>query len=152
MSHRTFFISYFQCTIDDIDDFHRCEDSLSIELGKCFEACGAVSSCIVECSAKYEEALNECPCMEGCPGGCPCPGWDCEAPIINQVCCFQDFESQEILTKIFSVKRKFWTYKNIWVEKSTSSSCHFSQVQAGGVQLLKQCFEQRSKTTCAFCF
>ena len=79
------FFIYFKCTIDDIDDFHRCEDSLSIELRKCFEACGAVSACIVECSAKYEEALNECPCMEGCPGGCPCPGWDCEAPIINQV-------------------------------------------------------------------
>ena len=68
----------FQCDdIDDNDDFHRCEDGLAEELSKCFESCGGVSACIIACSTDYENGLKDCPCMEGCPGGCPCENWDC---------------------------------------------------------------------------
>ena len=73
----------FQCDdIDDNDDFHRCEDGLAEELSKCFDSCGGVSSCIIACSTDYENGLKECPCMEGCPGGCPCENWDCTVQVL----------------------------------------------------------------------
>ena len=66
-----------QCDPESSDDFHRCEDGLTVELGKCFESCGGISSCIMGCTADYESGLKDCPCMEGCPNGCPCDNWDC---------------------------------------------------------------------------
>ena len=73
----------FQCDdIDDNDDFHRCEDGLAEELSKCFDSCGGISSCIIACSTDYENGLKECPCMEGCPGGCPCENWDCTVQVL----------------------------------------------------------------------
>ena len=79
------FNHFLQCGPEDIDDFHTCEDALSIELGECFEGCGAISACIIQCTDDYEAAVKDCPCMEGCPGGCPCPNWDCDAAVPSQV-------------------------------------------------------------------
>merc|ERR1712126_110170 len=63
--------------IDENEDFHRCEDSLAAELAQCLASCGGSSSCIIGCSTNYENGFKNCPCMEGCPKGCPCPEWDC---------------------------------------------------------------------------
>ena len=63
--------------IDENEDFHRCEDSLATELAQCLASCGGSSSCIIGCSTNYENGFKNCPCMEGCPKGCPCPEWDC---------------------------------------------------------------------------
>ena len=80
------FSNFSQCDdIDANDDWHKCEDRLSLELGKCFEGCGTDSSCLIQCTKDFEIALNDCPCMEGCPDGCPCPNWDCDAAVPSQV-------------------------------------------------------------------
>ena len=68
----------FQCDdIEENEDFHRCEDTLANELAQCLAACGGASSCIIGCSSNYETDLKNCPCMEGCPQGCPCAEYDC---------------------------------------------------------------------------
>ena len=51
-----------------------------------------MSSCIIACSTDYENGLKDCPCMEGCPGGCPCENWDCTL----QVCWF-DFDCTDLI-------------------------------------------------------
>ena len=73
-------LNFFQCDdIDNNDDWHRCEDGLAIELGDCFDTCFGDSSCIIDCGKQYENSIKDCPCMEGCPDGCPCDNWDCDA-------------------------------------------------------------------------
>ena len=75
-------LTLFQCDdIDANDDWHRCEDGLQIELGECFEGCGTDSLCLIDCSSDFEIALKDCPCMENCPDGCPCPNWDCDVQV-----------------------------------------------------------------------
>merc|ERR1712131_12458 len=67
-----------QCEdVEANEDFHRCEDTLANELAQCLAACGGSSSCIIGCSSNYETDLKNCPCMEGCPQGCPCAEYDC---------------------------------------------------------------------------
>ena len=75
---------------------------LSLELGKCFEGCGTDSLCLLDCTSDFETALKDCPCQEGCPDGCPCPNWDCDAAIPSQVLILE-FEAVKLLINtIFS--------------------------------------------------
>ena len=44
--------------------------------------CSACSNgdyiCYQNCARVFDENLNDCPCGEKCPAGCPCPSYDCD--------------------------------------------------------------------------
>ena len=45
---------------------------------KCLVQCRAGDNiCFEDCSEDYTESLKKCPCQEHCPGGCPCPEYEC---------------------------------------------------------------------------
>ena len=44
----------------------------------CISTCApGDTECPADCNRAYHEDLNKCPCMEGCPTGCPCPNYEC---------------------------------------------------------------------------
>ena len=36
-------------------------------------------SCRYECEIEFNERVEKCPCMVGCPNGCPCPDYQCSS-------------------------------------------------------------------------
>ena len=34
-------------------------------------------SCLPDCNREYKANIEECPCQENCPNGCPCPNYTC---------------------------------------------------------------------------
>ena len=34
--------------------------------------------CFTKCSDEFDENTSRCPCQSKCPGGCPCPEYECE--------------------------------------------------------------------------
>ena len=50
---------------------------------KCPVQCPAGdNTCFEDCSRDYNENLKKCPCQEHCPGGCPCPDYQCPSWIL----------------------------------------------------------------------
>ena len=45
-------------------------------------ACRGEQACISDCSRVFDEALEKCPCHDGCPNGCPCPDYEC--PVVDK--------------------------------------------------------------------
>jgi len=60
------------CVNSGIKKFDECS-------AKCFEDTECISFCTVELTS----ALDQCPCGEECPRGCPCDGWDCSCSTID---------------------------------------------------------------------
>ena len=36
-----------------------------------------MAQCLSDCNRIYDENYKDCPCQENCPGGCPCPNFEC---------------------------------------------------------------------------
>ena len=50
----------------------------------CASECTDDPACISSCAREYAENLEKCPCSSGCPSGCPCPDYDCQADTDDQ--------------------------------------------------------------------
>ena len=46
-------------------------------LSQCLNDCGEDSACRSACNRDYSDSINNCPCEENCPFGCPCSEYDC---------------------------------------------------------------------------
>ena len=63
----------------------RLKDSYRLIYNKCLLDCSPTDvDCIGVCLISYNEDIQVCPCQSQCPGGCPCPEYECVSPR-NQV-------------------------------------------------------------------
>ena len=62
------------------NEFNDChQDQISL-LGSCLGDCdGHDDDCETKCFIKYKISSKNCPCMENCENGCPCPYYDCSS-------------------------------------------------------------------------
>lgn len=59
-------------------EFGRCQTKQREILNTCFINCDTYDDdCESRCFIKYKMTLKNCPCMENCENGCPCPNYDC---------------------------------------------------------------------------
>ena len=65
---------------DNNEDYVTCVGKVENDYFKCLSACtpGDVH-CVSMCGVDFNANLDECPCNDGCPTGCPCDGYDCGA-------------------------------------------------------------------------
>ena len=62
----------------DNEDFVVCNTEVSTDFVGCLSVCApANTTCSIDCNRHYNEQVNECPCWLNCPGGCPCPVYQC---------------------------------------------------------------------------
>jgi len=60
------------------DEYDVCHNDLRAQLFKCEDDCGPFNpECEHQCFVNYENQMKNCPCMDNCPEGCPCPAFDC---------------------------------------------------------------------------
>ena len=65
---------------DHLNDpnFIACQDDVVSDYNACIIGCPPGDfDCLSNCNRIYEENMAECPCEKNCPGGCPCPNFDC---------------------------------------------------------------------------
>jgi len=62
-----------------LPDYQLCEDEVNSKLLECINNCGDDLACVSQCSRQFDQDFNQCPCNEDCPGGCPCPNYECTA-------------------------------------------------------------------------
>ena len=65
------------CDKDSNPDADSCKNEASSILSQCLNDCGEDSACRSACNRDYSEQVNNCPCEENCPFGCPCPDYNC---------------------------------------------------------------------------
>ena len=71
--------SFCQCVDPELNaDFIKCEQYVTSVYVECASKCGSDLACNSGCARQFDEDMKQCPCQEKCPGGCPCPGYDCE--------------------------------------------------------------------------
>ena len=59
-------------------DYAKCEEYMKANYTSCINICPpGDSTCLAACVEQYNENLNNCPCNENCPLGCPCPNYTC---------------------------------------------------------------------------
>ena len=51
-------------------------------LSKSSECPSQDDGCFRDCGRELANDLQDCPCQENCPGGCPCPSYNCPSPIL----------------------------------------------------------------------
>merc|ERR1711935_1139757 len=63
---------------DDNPDYVNCVDWVESVYVECLVSCQAGDvHCLSICGQTYSRMLNECPCEDGCPNGCPCDAYEC---------------------------------------------------------------------------
>jgi len=68
------------CESTHVDEYELCSDKVHAELMSCINACPPFdTSCDHDCAVQSEIALQNCPCMDNCQGGCPCPNYSCSS-------------------------------------------------------------------------
>ena len=63
--------------LESNEDFGQCKSFYQEQLLDCSSSCKTDPACESQCSRDYDENLKSCPCQEYCPGGCPCPSYEC---------------------------------------------------------------------------
>lgn len=59
-------------------DYVECSTLAYNQFVTCIGACGPESpACYDKCNNEYVRQLNQCPCRDGCPLGCPCEEYQC---------------------------------------------------------------------------
>ena len=79
-------------------DYLACEKDASETYTACIATCdhGDINACVAACNSDYNTSINLCPCNSGCPGGCPCPGYECEGaekPESNTIFAFSGYNT-----------------------------------------------------------
>lgn len=60
------------CADPDVNPDHVfCRDTVESIFSACIGTCDNDASCISACSRDYGNNYAKCPCMDGCPDGCP---------------------------------------------------------------------------------
>ena len=66
------------CEEIHLDEYKICADQVHESLMECINQCPPFdTACDHDCSAESEKELQNCPCMNKCEGGCPCPNYHC---------------------------------------------------------------------------
>ena len=59
-------------------DYIACERQAEVSYNRCLVECPTGDFlCIGACNREYQKTLEDCPCRENCPNGCPCENYDC---------------------------------------------------------------------------
>ena len=67
------FIKSQSCADPDANADHVfCRNTVESIFSTCVGICDNDASCISACSRDYVNNYAKCPCMDGCPDGCPC--------------------------------------------------------------------------------
>jgi len=74
-----------ECIEANQKDYDKCESDASDLLDACQADCDISDrDCNFHCLDLFYNELDQCPCMSGCPDGCPCPGFECEESEIEK--------------------------------------------------------------------
>ena len=73
------------CQVDYLDEYAVCSDEAHETLYSCLNACPNFDiACDHKCTIDFDKQLKNCPCMENCPGGCPCSDYECPSKVAEQ--------------------------------------------------------------------
>ena len=73
-------MSHF-CACQNVEsnpDYIACMDMFEDIYIKCLLGCSHDDSCLTYCNREYKANIEECPCQDNCPNGCPCPNYACQ--------------------------------------------------------------------------
>ena len=59
-------------------EYISCEDHFELIFRNCMLGCDHNDNvCYADCNREYDQNIQDCPCKSNCPGGCPCPNYEC---------------------------------------------------------------------------
>ena len=60
------------CEMSNSWEYEQCDNKQKLELNICVQGCPPFEqNCQTSCFIEYSSRLEMCPCMKGCPAGCP---------------------------------------------------------------------------------